>query len=85
MTLVVAYRISRGIRLIGDSKITDRDAILRGQLTGALKIIILDTRALIVNPRSADLDAAGVVRLELADTIAHHATAVSHAAITKAR
>jgi hypothetical protein len=44
MTLVVANRISRGIRLIGDSKITDRNAILRGQLTGTLKIIILEPR-----------------------------------------
>jgi len=44
MTLVVAHRISRGIRLIGDSKITDRNAILRSQLTGALKIIILEPR-----------------------------------------
>lgn len=44
VTLVVANRISRGIRLIGDSKITDRNAILRGRLTGALKIVILEPR-----------------------------------------
>lgn len=41
MTLVVANRIARGIRLIGDLKITARDAILRGELKGALKVIIL--------------------------------------------
>jgi hypothetical protein len=44
MTLVVANRIERGIRLIGDSKITDRNAIVRSELTGALKIIILEPR-----------------------------------------
>ena len=44
MTLVVANRVSRGIRLVGDSKITDRNAILRGKLTGALKIVILEPR-----------------------------------------
>lgn len=44
MTLVVANRVSRGIRLVGDSTVTDRNAVLRGQLTGALKIVILEPR-----------------------------------------
>lgn len=44
MTLVVANRVARGIRLVGDSKITDRDAILRAEPNGALKIVILEPR-----------------------------------------
>ena len=33
MTLVVANRGSGGIRIVGDSKITDKDAIMRGGLS----------------------------------------------------
>jgi hypothetical protein len=42
MTLVVAHRLSHTVRLVGDSKITDRQPIRGGYLTGALKIVILD-------------------------------------------
>jgi hypothetical protein len=42
MTLIVARRSATSVRLCGDSKITDLNAIRGGYLSGALKVVVLD-------------------------------------------
>ena len=72
MTLIVANRIARGIRLAGDSKITDRDAILRGELKGALKVIILEPRVCVAFSGGVNRCLDAIRRLHVRQRIARN-------------
>ena len=63
MTLIVARRLKRTVRVCSDSRLTDRNQIERGYLAGALKAVILDRNTCVALSGEANFASAAVRKL----------------------